>query len=85
MAQTNTKTFNLAYPVTFNGETVSSLTLRRPAGREIRALNNGSGSQIDRSFVMMASLAEREFALFDELDGSDIKKMDTWLNEVVGE
>lgn len=85
MAQANIKSFTLDYPVTFNGETVSSVTLRRPKGREIRELNNGKGSQIDRSFQLMASLADREVALFDEMDASDIKKMDAWLNEVLGE
>lgn len=85
MSQTNTKTFDLDFPAPFNGETVRSITLRRPKGREIRAMNNGAGSQIDRSFALMASLADREVELFDELDAADIKKIDGWLNEVLGE
>lgn len=82
---TTTKTFDLLFPPTLNGETVRSVTLRRPKGREIRAMNNGKGSQIDRSFEMMANLADREVELFDEMDAADIKKLDAWLNEVLGE
>lgn len=85
MSQTNTKTFDLDFPPTFNGEAVRSVTLRRPKGREIRAMNNGAGSQIDRSFALMANLADREVELFDEMDAADIRKIDTWLNEVLGE
>lgn len=84
MSDTN-KTFTLDYPVSFGGETITSLTLRRPKGREIRAMNNGKGSNIDRSFEMMANLAERPIDLFDEIDAADIKKMDAWLNEILGE
>lgn len=84
MSDTN-KTFTLDYPVSFGGETITSLTLRRPKGREIRAMNNGKGSNIDRSFEMMANLAERPTDLFDEIDAADIKNMDAWLNEILGE
>lgn len=85
MTDSTNKTFDLEFPITFNGERVTSLTLRRPKGREIRAMQNGKGTAIDRSFEMMATLAEREFALIDDLDAADIKKMDAWLNEIVGE
>lgn len=86
MTETTThKTFELKFPVPFNGETITKVTLRRPKGREIRAMNNGKGSQIDRSFEMMASLADREVELFDEMDAADIKKIDDWLEGVMGE
>ena len=85
MAENTQKKFDLAYPVTYGGETITSVTMRRPKGREIRAMNNGKGSNIDRSFEMMANLAERPIELFDELDASDIKTMDTWLNDILGE
>ena len=46
---------------------------------------NGKGSQIDRSFALMASLAEREVELFDDMDAADIRQIDAWLNEILGE
>ena len=85
MADTTQKQFHLEYPVSFGGETVTTLALRRPKGREIRAMQNGKGTPIDRTFEMMATLAEREVALIDELDAADVKKIDAWLNEIVGE
>lgn len=85
MADKAQKTFDLEYPVSFGGETVTAVTLRRPKGREIRAMQNGKGTAIDRTFEMMATLAEREVALIDELDAADVKKIDAWLNEIVGE
>lgn len=86
MSETTThKTFDLKFPVPFGGETVDKVTLRRPKGREIRAMNNGKGSQIDRSFEMMASLADREVELFDDMDAADLKRIDEWLEGVMGE
>jgi len=85
MADTTHKRFDLEYSVQFGGETITFLNLRRPKGREIRAMQNGKGTPIDRTFEMMATLAEREVALIDELDAADVKKIDAWLNEIVGE
>ncbi len=85
MAENTQKRFDLDYPVNFGGEAITNLTLRRPKGREIRAMQNGKGTAIDRTFEMMATLAEREVALIDELDAADVKKIDAWLNEIVGE
>lgn len=80
-----TKTFDLQYPVSFGGETIASLTLRRPKGREIRAMQSGKGTNIDRTFEMMGNLAEQPSDLFDELDAADIRKIDGWLNDILGE
>ena len=85
MAQTNTQEFVLDYPISFNGETVSSVTLRRPKGREIRNMGNGPGSNLDRSFALIATLADRETELFDEMDGGDFTKISNWLNKILGE
>lgn len=85
MAEITTKLFPLTHPFDFKGERVSEVTLRRPKGREIRAMQNGKGSQIDRSFALMASLAEREVELFDDMDAADIRQIDAWLNEILGE
>ena len=85
MANLTTTSFPLTPPFDFKGERVTSVTLRRPKGREIRAMQNGKGSQIDRSFALMASLAEREVELFDDMDAADIRQIDAWLNEILGE
>lgn len=85
MTNQATKTFPLAYPVEVGGETITSVTLRRPKGREVRALQSGAGANIDRSFKLMADLAEVQLEVFDEMDAADIRKIDGWLNEILGE
>jgi hypothetical protein len=79
------KTFDLDHPFEFNGTHIAAIALRRPKGREVRKMQNGSGSAIDRSFEMMANLAEVEPALFDDMDAADIRKIDAWLNTILGE
>ena len=78
-------TIPLRFPVDFGGERVTEVSLRRPKGREIRQTQNGKGSQIDRSFQMMANLAEVEVELIDELDAADVRRIDKWLDGVMGE
>lgn len=85
MSQTNTKTFDLEYPVVYEGEPINSLTLRRPKGREIRAAQDGVGTPIVRTFQMAATLADRPFELIEELDAADIRRIDAWLTEIMGE
>ena len=85
MANLTTNSFPLNHPFDFKGDRVTEVTLRRPKGREIRAMQNGKASQIDRSFELMANLAEREVGLFDDMDAADIRQVDVWLNEILGE
>lgn len=80
-----TKTFTLDYPVDFGSEKTSSVTLRRPKGREVRKMQNAVGGQGDVSFEMLAQLAEREEGLFDEMDAGDVMKMMVWVKGVLGE
>lgn len=79
-----TKTFTMAVPFQFEGETVNQVTLRRPKGREVRAMQNSQGAVGDASFAIMATLAERPEALFDEMDGADVLKVEAWVNAILG-
>lgn len=79
------KTFDLEHPIDHNGEKITAVHLRRPKGREVRSLNNGTASAVDRSFALIATLAEIEEAVVDEMDAADIKKIDAWLNSILGE
>lgn len=79
-----TKTFPLAVPFPFEGEQVTEVTLRRPKGREVRAMQNATTGVGDASFAIMASLAERSEALFDDMDGADVLKIEAWVNSILG-
>lgn len=76
-------TITLDYPVTFGGETVSSLSFRRPKVRDIRRLATADGGDADRSIKMMADLCEREVDLLDEMDPVDFAKINAWLEPIL--
>ncbi|QQQ17741.1 phage tail assembly protein [Brevundimonas vitis] len=79
------KTFPLKHPFDFGGEQITEVALRRPKGREVREMQNaGAGKNGDVGFAMMAALAEREEALFDEMDGEDVMVVQVWLNGILG-
>lgn len=81
------KAFTLATPVEFGGTTYKSVSLRRPKGREVRALRNRAptpGIGGDLTFEMMASLAEIEEGVFDEMDAADVRKIEKWLEDILG-
>ena len=82
------KTFPLAVPVTVGGQSYDKLILRRPKGREIRELRNGSarpGAAVgDLTVTMMANLAEVPEEVFDELDGGDFRAVENWLETLLG-
>ena len=81
------KTFELTVPLDIAGEKYAKVTLRRPKGREIRALRNASakGDPVgDLTVKMMADLAEVEEIVFDEMDGADFRTVESWLEGLLG-
>ncbi|WEK38689.1 MAG: phage tail assembly protein [Candidatus Brevundimonas colombiensis] len=82
------KTFDLKAPFDHEGQNVAQVRLRRPKGREIREMRNKAsqpGAQSgDITFAMMANLAEQPEALFDEMDGVDVRQIETWLETLLG-
>jgi hypothetical protein len=77
------QSFPLEYPVEVGGQTITELSLRRPKGGDIRRVENGKGSTIDRSFKLMADLAEVDMAVIDELDPADFDKINAWLEPIL--
>jgi hypothetical protein len=80
--------FSLQTPVPLNGETVSSITLRRPKGLEVRQMRNaaslGTKGSGDLTTGLMAALSEREEALFDAMDVADYRTIEKWLEKFLG-
>lgn len=78
------QTFKLDYPVSVEGQpTLDELTLRRPKVRDIRALQKGKGDEADRSLAMIADLAQISPAQLDELDPTDLAKINAWLEPIL--
>ncbi len=77
-------TFDLAYPITYKGEEVSELTLRRPKMADVKKLAAADGDALAASAQTVADLAGKPIALIDELDPEDYAPMQAWAQEVLG-
>jgi hypothetical protein len=76
-------TLHLGYPITYEGEGIASLTLRRPTGGDIRRMQSATGNDVDRSFKLMSDLAERPIEVIDLLDPTDLEKINDWLEPIL--
>ena len=74
--------FPLKYPVTFKGQQVDKLTLRRPKHRDLQNLETRKGGDIAKSTLMIADLAQVEPELISELDVEDSAAISAWIDSV---
>ena len=65
----------LAKPFTFDGERVTSLTMRRPKLRDKLKAKKVKGDEEDRALSMFADLVERPMECLGELDEVDVDKL----------
>lgn len=77
-------TFELTYPVTYKGEEVSEITLRRPKMADVKKLSAAKGDALAASSQTVADLAGKPIGLIDELDPEDYAPMQKWAQEVLG-
>lgn len=73
-------TLKLAYPIDFQGAAIAELRVRRPKGKDMRFLPEGTAS-VDRMFPFLALLCGVEEGVFDEMDAADLTK----LSKLVGD
>lgn len=76
-------TITLDFPKEHNGQSITELCFRRPEGGDIRRSNKAKGDDLDRSFALMANLAEVEIEVIDRLDPVDIDKINDWLEPIL--
>jgi hypothetical protein len=76
--------FDLAYPITYKGEELSELTLRRPKMADVKKLAAAKGEVLAASSQTVADLAGKPIGLIDELDPEDYAPMQAWAQEVLG-
>lgn len=79
----NETTHKLKYPITTtDGRTLTELTLRRPKGKDLRALDKVQGD-VTRTLSLIASLAKEQISPedADQLDLADITSLGLLLGE----
>lgn len=70
-----TETVELAVPFTYNGETVSEVTLRRPNMKLLRKVAKVNGTDVDKAHAMIQYCSGLAPAAVDELSDLDIDKI----------
>lgn len=70
-----TAEIKLAFPVDFDGEKITSLTMRRPKVRDKLKAKKVKGDDEDRALALMADLVEQPIEMIGELDEVDIAKL----------
>ncbi len=60
----------LQYPITYNGDTLEVLTLRRPHVKELRLLDDAQGD-VAKMALMIGALAGLDRGAVDQLDVAD--------------
>jgi hypothetical protein len=76
MTKETSKTIELAFPFETGGKTVSAVTIRRPKGKDIRAmdaLRESGKSEMEQSFLMATALTGMTDEEVGELDAEDFQ------------
>ena len=68
-------TITLRYPVVHEGQTISTLTMRRPLARDSRDAQRGGGSPADAEMRLFANLCEVAPGVLEEMDLGDYLKL----------
>ncbi|MFV1530525.1 MULTISPECIES: phage tail assembly protein [unclassified Phaeobacter] len=78
------QTFDLQYPISYKGEDIGEITLRRPKMADVKKLAAAKGESLAASSQTVADLAGKPIGLIDELDPEDYAPMQAWTQEVLG-
>lgn len=78
------RTFDLALPITYKGEEVNEITLRRPKMADVKKLSAAKGDTLAASAQTIADLASKPIGMIDELDPEDYAPMQTWAQDILG-
>lgn len=69
----------LKSPVTLNGETISVLNFREPNGGDIERMDMAKGSNITKSYQLIANLAEVDPQVPRLMSTRDLHRVNKWL------
>lgn len=78
------KTIILKKPVTLpSGERISQLDLREPTGGDIERMQTGKGSDIARSYALIADLAQVDPVTPRLMGTVDLARVNKWLEPLL--
>ncbi len=63
----------LQFPIESEGQTIETITLRRPKARDLKKMENGKGGEIAKSIDLIANLAEIPPSAVEDLDAADFQ------------
>ena len=69
------ESITLKYPVTFDGDEISSLTLRRPKVQDRLTAQRSGGSELEQELRLMAKLCDISPDMVLELDLADYSSL----------
>ena len=72
---TGVVTVRLQYPVRVGERTVTEMSLRRPKGKDMIAMEQNAAGEMAQSIGLINRLLPDDMAVAEELDGVDIKRM----------
>lgn len=65
----------LNFPVEVDGETITSITMRRPKVRDQFKADRMKGTEAEKGIALLCDLTERPHEVLMELDDSDLEKL----------
>ena len=68
-------TITLEYPVTVDGTTYTTLTMRRPKVRDERDARRGGSGPVDQELRLFGNLCEVAPGVMEELDAADYDRL----------
>jgi len=63
----------LQFPIESEGQTIETITLRRPKARDLKKMETGKGGEIAKSIDLIANLAEIPPSAVEDLDAADFQ------------
>ena len=84
MSQPTTMTIELAYPITHDGKTMKSLTLRRPTVSDVMSANRDAEGPADVELRMVSGLSGLSADVVGKLDMQDYNAVQQVLRGMLG-
>lgn len=76
-------TITLIKPITVDGKTITSIDFREPNGGDIERMETSKGSDLVKSYKLMADLAEIDPDVIRKLSVRDIGQINKWLEPIL--